>query len=375
MPLLSNNKPKHEQLKAEIIEWIRSGRYQPYDKLPTELELARLNGVSRQTVRQSIGALEREGWLVRKQGSGTYVSAAAERKQQAMATVGVITTYISDYIFPQIVHGAETVFRAAGYHMLVSSTDNLKSKERDSLELLMAGSIQGLIIEPTTSALGNPNLDMYMALEAAGIPYLMINACYPELDCPSVMMNDEKGGYLAASHLIELGHTRIAGFFKTDDLQGAQRLKGYLRAHHETNTQLYQDQIVQYATGEKWIKPREQALALLSGAPADRPTAIVCYNDEMAVILLEAIREAGLRVPDDVSIVGFDDAFLATATETKLTTIAHPKAELGMKAADLLLEMIASARSNRVKSIVYEPELIVRQSTRRREAEKRTEKE
>lgn len=357
-------KPKHEQLKDEIVRWIESGRYRPNDRLPTEHEIAEKSGMSRQTVRQSIGSLVQEGKLYRKQGSGTFVAGGIERKQSDVPTVGVLTTYISDYIFPQIVQGTESVLRAGGYHMILASTDNDKAKERDNLEKLSAAPIRGLIIEPTKSALGNANLDCFLTLDALRIPYLTINERYAELDCPCVKMDDEQGGYMAAKHLIELGHRRIAGFFKTDDLQGTARLRGFLRAFREFGVPVIPDAIFRYGTEDKRTKPYERALSLLRDEPSERPTAIVCYNDELAVLLLEAARQAGLRVPDDLSVVGFDDSFLATATEIKLTTIAHPKRELGEQAARMLLSMMEGGAGGRSKDWVFEPVLVARESTK-----------
>jgi len=103
-------------------------------------------------------------------------------------------------------------------------------------------------------------------------------------------------------------------------------------------------------------------MELLEGDPSSRPTAFVCYNEELAVILLEAIRQQRLRIPEDISVVGFDDSFLATATEVKLTTVAHPKSELGVKAAETLLEMIGNPSGARAKDYVFEPQLILRES-------------
>ncbi|CAG7619040.1 Arabinose metabolism transcriptional repressor [Paenibacillus solanacearum] len=356
-------KPKHEQVKEMIMSWIAAGRYKPNEQLPTEHELAELSGTSRQTVRQALGTLVQEGRLYRKQGSGTYISAMLERRTAELPTVGVLTTYISDYIFPQIVRGAESVLREQGCRMMLSSTDNDKAKERDQLLMLQAGSLQGLIIEPTKSAQGNPNLDCYLALDYMKIPYLMINERYAELNCPCVKVDDELGGYLAAKHLIELGHERIAGFFKTDDLQGTQRLKGFLRAHHEFGIALRPEHVVHYVTETKGTQPFERALAMLSQAE-ERPSAIVCYNDELAVGLLEAVRRLELRVPEDVSMIGFDDSFLATATEVKLTSVSHPKAELGKKAAELLIAMMEGTSPSLNRDILFAPELVVRHSTK-----------
>lgn len=360
-----NQLPKYMLLKNDILDWIRSGRLKPNDQLQTEFELSDAFGISRQTVRQAIGELVQEGWLYRIQGKGTFVAAAApvgRKSEEADKTIGIVTTYISDYIFPLIVRGAEAELRSRGYRLMLCSTDNDKEKERESLDLMLSHPLSGLIIEPTKSAEGNPNLHYFLSMDVSQIPYIMINERYPETDCPCVKVDDEKGGFLAAEHLIKLGHRHIAGFFKTDDLQGIQRLKGFIRAHREYQVPLAPDAVIRYTTEEKAAKPFGAAAELL--AKAERPTAFVCYNDELAVRLLEAVRQAGLRVPEDLSMVGFDDSFLATATEVKLTTLFHPKTELGVKAAELLLHMIEKERGPLPESVyVYEPELVIRNST------------
>ncbi|WP_438448001.1 GntR family transcriptional regulator [Gorillibacterium sp. sgz5001074] len=357
--------PKYMQVKQEILSWIQAGSLKTGDLMLSENEVAERFGVSRQTVRQAFGELEGEGWLKRMQGKGTFVSAPEPGGSGAPAkTVGIITTYISDYIFPHIVRGAEAALRSKGYRLLLSSTDNDKERERESLEMMLNQPLDGLIIEPTRSAEGNPNLSYYLSLEYRGIPYVMINERYPELDAPCLKSDDLKGGYLAAKHLLELGHERIAGFFKMDDLQGVNRLKGFMQAHRESGVPIQPELVVHYVTEEKRAKPLEAALRMLGQDEADRPTAFVCYNDELAVQMLEAVRQAGLSVPDGISIVGFDDSSLATATETKLTTLTHPKTDMGRDAVELLLAMIEGKRRKPVGKL-YEPELVVRTSTKK----------
>lgn len=356
--------PKYAQLKQEILSWIHSGELKPEQQMPTENEVAERFGLSRQTVRQAFGELEQDGWLHRVQGKGTFVASPRDRlvssQQHEPQTIGILTTSISDYIFPHIVRGAEAALRERGYRLLLSSTDNDKARERESLQLMLSQPLSGLIIEPTRSAEGNPNLNFYLSLEYQQIPYLMINERYAELDCPCVRVNDELGGYRAAEHLIQLGHRRIAGFFKMDDLQGVHRFRGFMRAHRELRVPLQPERVVHFTTPEQRTAPYEAAVRMLT-LPDERPTAFVCYNDELAVQLLDAVRQAGLSVPQDISIVGFDDSFLATATEVKLTTLTHPKAELGRQAAELLLGMTQGGRPPR-GDIVFEPELIVRES-------------
>lgn len=355
--------PKYLQLKQEILSWLHTGKLKPNDQMPSENEIAEQFQMSRQTVRQTFGELEQEGWLYRMQGKGTFVSTPQTQKSRDVQTIGILTTYISDYIFPHIVRGAESALRARGYRLLLSSTDNDKEKEKESLDMMMSQPLSGLIIEPTKSAEGNPNLSYYLSLDYQHIPYLMINERYPEMNCPSLVVDDEEGGFKAAQHLIELGHRRIAGFFKTDDLQGVNRLKGFIRAHHHYQIPLLPEFVIHYSTEEKRHKPYVSATAMLAQAD-ERPTALVCYNDEIAIHLLEAVRTIGLQVPQDISLVGFDDSSLATATEVKLTTLAHPKTEMGVDAAEILIDMIQNKRANGSKTgKVYKPELIVREST------------
>ncbi len=360
---LNSQSPKYLRLKEEIVSWIAGGRYRPGDKLPSENELSEQFGLSRQTVRQSIGELVQEGWLSREQGKGTFVARLSGERKNAGGgkTVGLITTYISDYIFPSIVRGVESVLKDRGYRLLLSSTDNRKDRERDSLEMMLSQGVSGLIVEPTRSAEGNPNFDAYMAMQYHDIPLLMINEQYPDLDCPCVKLDDEAGGHLATDHLLAGGHKRIAGFFKTDDLQGVHRMKGFVKAHRERGIPVDPERIVRYSTEEKRVRP-QAALRELLRQP-EPPTALVCYNDELAVALLDIVREAGLRVPEDLAIVGYDDSFLATATEIKLTSVVHPKAEMGEKAAALLLDMLENGRRAQEQGWVYAPTLAVRQST------------
>jgi GntR family transcriptional regulator of arabinose operon len=354
--------PKYQQLKQEIMSWLQSGELKQNEQMPSENEIANRFQMSRQTVRITLGELEREGWLNRLQGKGTFVSTPKNKIAQEAQNVGMITTYISDYIFPHIVRGAESTLRSRGYSLLLSSTDNDKEKETDSLLMMLGQQLNGLIVEPTKSAQGNPNLHHFLALQHRGIPIVMINERYQEMNCPCVKVDDQLGGFQAVEHLIQLGHRNIAGFFKTDDLQGVNRLRGFIQAHQHYQLPLLPDAIVNFNTEEKMSKPYESALRMLRRD--EKPSAFVCYNDELAIKLLDTVRQVGLTVPHDLSIVGFDDSTIATATEIKLTTLTHPKAEMGVKAVETLLSMIEGKGQIQEKDIVFKPEFVIRESTK-----------
>ncbi|GFN33249.1 GntR family transcriptional regulator [Paenibacillus xylaniclasticus] len=360
--------PKYMQLKQEILTWIVTAQFKPHDKLPSENEIARQFEMSRQTVRQALGDLEQEGWLYRTQGKGTFVAdtQSSERKPSPQGmTIGMITTYISDYIFPTIVRGVEASLREQGARLLLSSTDNEKLRERSSLESMLHEPLAGLIIEPTKSAEGNPNFDFFLALDARQIPYVMLNERYADIDAPCLRVDDELGGYRAADYLLINGHRRIAGFFKTDDYQGVHRMRGFLRAFRERQLPVTAEWVVRYSTEEKENRPLEALERMLDSDAEERPTAIVCYNDELAVSLLNIVRQRGLSVPGDLSMIGYDDSSLAVATEVKLTTLAHPKTVMGTDAVELLMKLISKrAQRSSQPDIVYEPILVERDSVK-----------
>lgn len=354
---------KYKEVKKEIQAWILQGKIMPDQKILSENELAEMFKVSRHTIRQALSELVHEGWLYRQQGRGTFCKErTGEKSKQIDRTIGIITTSISDYIFPSIISGIESFLSEKGYNLILASTNHDIERERKCLENMLGQKLDGLIVEPTKSAFYNPNLNSYLNLEKNRIPYVMINAFYSDLQPASLTVDDEKGGFMAAEHLIKLGHKRIGGIFKIDDLQGVNRMKGFMRAMREYSIPIHPGTIITFVTEDKQRKIRESSARLLN--EIDHPTAFFCYNDEVALILLDVIREQSLKVPEDISIVGFDDSQLALATEVKLTTLSHPKMEMGLAAAKMVVESIESGSDlSGTDKIVYEPALIERNST------------
>ncbi|WP_160724410.1 GntR family transcriptional regulator [Bacillus sp. USDA818B3_A] len=366
------HKTKYNMVKEEITEWITSGKVQPGEKIYSENELVKMFGVSRHTIRQAVGDLVHEGWLYREQGAGTFCSNKMLQTNSKSETappvqlntngknIGVITTYISDYIFPSIIKGVESYLTAQGYSLTFACTDNDVEKEKQCLQTMLSRNIDGLIVEPTRSSNYNPNIQYYLELERNNIPYLMINQFYSQLMPPHIIMNDEHGGFIATEHLIKLGHEKIVGLFKTDDLQGVNRMQGFIRAFREHNLAFFPEMVITFTTEDKDSTLIEKLQKFFTND--DKPTAIVCYNDQLALQVLFMLRGLGLRVPEDVSIVGYDDSSLAEATDVKLTSITHPKMDMGIEAAKWIVSAVEK-KGNNTHSTVYEPELVVRNST------------
>lgn len=361
---------KYSKVKQVIKSRILDGTYVSHQKISSENELMKEFEVSRHTIRVAIGELVSEGWLYREQGAGTFCadrSTNESRTQQTTKNIAIITTYISDYIFPSIIRGAEAYLSQRGYQVSLYSTNNDRSTEKRILENILSQHVDGVIIEPTKSAFSNPNINYYFNLERLNIPYIMINAFYDELEPLCIVMNDEKGGFIQTEHLIQKGHRNIVGFYKTDDIQGVKRMKGYIKAHRKHQIPINPKNIVSYYSEEKLTKPAEELEKLLASS-TDMPTALACYNDEMALSLLDILREKKLKVPQDISIVGYDDSFLAEASEVKLTSVKHPKNEMGEAAARMIVDLVENQQQHGKKtkefqSIEYDPELVIRHST------------
>lgn len=354
-----------ESIKSKIIE----GIYVPNQKIHSESQLMKQFGVSRHTVRLAIGELAAEGWLYREQGSGTFCADRSAYTDQSTSrlenNIAIITTYISDYIFPSIIRGAEARLSEEGYQVSIFSTNNDSNIEKTILEKILSQNFDGVIVEPTRSTFSNPNIGYYLELERLSIPYIMINAFYEELEPVSIVMDDEAGGFLQTDHLIKNGHKKILGFFKTDDIQGKRRMKGFLKAFRKNNLPIIPDCLITYSTEEKDTKPAQELERILSKQEA---TGIVCYNDELAMKLIQVLRQMKKRIPEDISIVGYDDSILAQVSEVKLTTISHPKSKMGEDAALKIINLINSKQnktdSHHAHSITYNPELIIRSSTK-----------
>lgn len=360
---------KVSMVKQKIKEWIVEGKVLPGDKIYSENELVKMFEVSRHTVRQAVGDLVHEGCLYREQGAGTFVakqtSSEFARTTSTGRNIGVITTYITDYIFPSIIKGIESYLSEHGYSLTFACTDNNPEKEKQCLELMMSRDIDGLIVEPTRSSSYNPNLHYYLQMEQRNIPYLMINQYYPQLNPPNIILNDEKGGFIATDHLIKLGHHKVIGLFKSDDIQGLNRMQGFIRAFRENEVPFFPEMIITYTTEEKEGTLLTKLKEILQSKD-QRPTGIVCYNDEIAISVLNLLRELNLKVPENLSIVGYDDSYLAEASETKITSVTHPKMEMGIEAAKWIVAAVekrgTEPTANHQK--MYEPGLVIRSSTK-----------
>ena len=166
------------------------------------------------------------------------------------------------------------------------------------------------------------------------IPYVLIQGTMEQLkDHPYVMMDDCKGGYLITKYLLETGHRQILGMFKADDRQGIERHRGYAKALQEYGVFYDPDRIIWFHTEDRAVKPfaRLRAMAA-SGIKFD---SVVCYNDQIAIKTIQTLSQLGLRVPEDISVTGYEQFLSSRNYQVGLTTIAHPHESRGNRSKAL----------------------------------------
>ena len=331
--------PKYVALANIIREEIQNGTYRPGDKLPSENDISALHGISRETVRQTLSVLEMEGLIERRRGSGSVVKsrtiAPPSANGNGRKTVAVITTYIGEYIFPDILRAIEEVLTNNQYLMMIFATKNRVDNERRILMDILEQPLAGLIIEGTKTALPNPNIDLYNEFERRGVPIVFIHGWYPELtSCVRVVADDKMGGVIATEYLISKGHKKIAGIFKSDDIQGHLRYAGYTEAMRANNLPIVDDNVLWYTTESK-----EMITALEKNVVANC-SAVLCYNDEVAVQLMNQLKQDGVRVPEDISIMSFDNSTYSELSTPRISSCSQHKWQVGFQSAEKMISLI-----------------------------------
>ena len=339
--------PKYLQVADILRKEIAEGVFHDGQTLMTEEELRYRFNVSRQTVRQAIALLEDDGLVDRRRGSGTYVR-HGPRRRQGTVHVGVVTTYITDYIFPSIVQGIESVLNENGVVMTLSATYNDTKTERNILERMLDGQVDGLIVEGTRTARRPENEDLYRRLAERNIPILFMNTYYPELiNIPHVVMDDYGGGRIAAREVLSRGYRKPGGMFKVDDLQGKERLKGFLDEMNSQGVKIPDAHLLLFGTEQRMnLLQTAEGVEFIGRLKKHEMDCLTCYNDIFAVSLMGLLNQQGMKIPEELGFIGFDNATYAEMAN--LTTLGHPKEAFGSLCAEKLLRMIGGEKEKSV---------------------------
>ena len=344
----------YDELKREIV----SGRLAPGEKMPSELKLMERYDFSRQTIRKALEELTKDGYIHKVQGSGSFVKSPHAGGKNAK-TVIFIALFFFYYFFSQYIAGVEKVLKENGYALNISFSNNRPEDEARCLQEAMEKGCAGILLIPARSACIYSNLHLYKKIKQLRIPCITMGGQLPYAGLPCVIMNDFEGGKMAAEYLIDKGHTRIACIMNRTEGSGSMRYAGYQAAlcgagiREEDGWARWYE----YESFQEFLEQERLVEDCLS-----KVTAVFCFNDEMALGIMGILEKRGVRVPEDVSVIGYDDSYMCMFGAKKLTSVRQEPLKLGERAAQNLLGLIKNPNGD--ADAFFEPEVVERETVR-----------
>ncbi|MCR8634798.1 LacI family DNA-binding transcriptional regulator [Paenibacillus radicis (ex Xue et al. 2023)] len=329
-------------------------------KRATLKEVAKLAGVSTATVSNALNrtkyvseeVMDKIHSAIQELNYQPNIVAKSLRVQESRI-IGLLISDIANPFLTIVVRGIEEELAKSNYNILLCNTDSSVEKERKYLEVLIGKRVDGLII----SSAGNTG-DYFRSLDKTGVPMVFLNRCPEFMNSDVIMTNNIQGAYCATEHLIRHGYTKIAIIAGPSSIStGKDRLIGYKRALEDygvnESDQLVKEGFFNTQSGyDKMKELMEQDI---------KPDAVFISNNSMTLGAYKYLKEAGLRVPDQVAVLGYDDPDWAEIVDPPITTIRQPAYQLGVQAASLMLARIKDSQVKR--EIMYmDPALIIRRS-------------
>lgn len=328
--------------------------------MPTIKDVARLAGVSVATVSRVINDspkasdASRQAVLSAMEQLNYHPNANARAlAQQTTETIGLVVGDVSDPFFGAMVKAVEQVAYHTGNFLLIGNGYHSEQKERQAIEQLIRHRCAALVVHAKTI----PDEDLIPLMKQ--IPgMVLINRILPGFESRCVALDDRYGAWLATRHLIQQGHTRIGYLCSNHAISDAEdRLQGYYDALREHSLPC-NDRLVAWAEPDE--SGGEQAMTELLGQ-GKQFTAVACYNDSMAAGAMGVLNDNGIAVPQEISLIGFDDVLVSRYVRPRLTTIRYPIVTMATQAAELALALADNRPTPEITNI-FTPTLVRRHS-------------
>lgn len=272
-------------------------------------------------------------------------------------TIGVVLPEISHAFFPEVVRGIEEVTHSSDYQLILTHSAESYDRERNAIQTLRSQRVDGLLV---SSCQSEKDFSLYKDVIEAGMPLVFFDRSIEGIGASCVKVNDRESSQKATEHLIGHGYKKIGHLSGPVKVSiGYERYRGYQDAMEEAGLPVKDEWVVDSGFQEEGGR---RGMKKLLDLPADlRPEAVMAVNDPCAFGAMEAIYEAGLRIPEDIAIVGFTDEIRAALISCPLTTIHQPAYEVGKRGAQKLLKVIEN-KEEPLETIEIKTELIVRRS-------------
>lgn len=346
--------PKYIQVANIIRQNILDGTWRDGDAIPPEKILCARFNIARGTMRQALQLLESEGYLLREQGRGTFIRQLNRRSDSQNRHLAFVVPYIRDSSVSTILVGFQQVAEEAGFSVVFNHVNNDLQQQQDVLQKLVQQGVQGIALYPVDSE----SPAGVERLVQTSYPIVLVDRYLKTLSTDYVM-SDHFGGALRGVHyLLNQGHTRV-GFITwlSPAVSMDHRLLGYYQALRERGIPI-EENLICRVEGYPTVN-RSPLISYLTSE--NRPTAVFAANDQIAIALYRAANSLGLRIPQDLSVVGFDNLEMSPHLDPPLTTVAQQFSALGRQAAQVLLSRIRGDILP-LQQISISPELVIRES-------------
>lgn len=340
--------PQYYQLQTWLIEQIEQGVYQPNDKIPTEEEFGKMTGLARATIRHAIQNLVQYGYLTRKRRLGTFV---IKRKQKTdeKPLIGILLPDIRKGYAPELARGVEDEAIKTKHSIILGNTDDLSEKASYHVERFLENGVQGVVFIPTADS-DDKNKQIIDKITDHDIPVVLADRTIPNLEIDFVTTNNFEGAYQLNQYLIKNGHTKIATILSTRFSTERQRFEGYKKALSDNNISIDPSIIIANMgpyVKEDYVKAITELLKKY-----ERFSAIFTGNDRIAYRIYSVAETMGIRIPEDISITGYDDLVFKRSHPMELTTMHQPIHEMGHVSMKLLLSRIRGDSSEVTQRIL-----------------------
>jgi LacI family transcriptional regulator len=273
--------------------------------------------------------------------------------------VGLVVPGLLHSFFSEVATGLSNVIGGKGYSLIVASSEEKHEYEEEEIRKLQARRLDALVIASSGSG-----ADLFEKLDKQRQPYILIDRKVPGLEANFVGIDDEKAGLIATKHLFEIGRRRIAHIAGRINSTGQGRLEGYRKALSELGLPYQEEFVVCGAfVDTRVVEQGYEAMNSLLKLTL-RPDAVFCHNDPLAIGAMSAVLDAGLRIPEDVAVIGCGNLYFNSYLRVALSSIDQHAARLGECAGELILDILHAKAKPAARTIILEPDLVVRQSTK-----------